>query len=381
MSSKILVKYWRSILCSIVIIVLCFIPGDELSRPEFDVPYLDKIVHFCFYFVLSLTIQYEIKKNIKLKNYLFIFIYAMVLGGLIEVIQETFIVERGGDFFDLIADLLGAVIAFIFYKIKPDSIVVSQNLKKGLKLFIFLSLILLVFVIGYQNLEYNWQWYRVKQYLFVFENGEFIRGLLLDGLLITLKISCLGLLFSLIIGLLSAFARLSSSPMLRAVSWFYVETIRNTPLLIQIFLMYFVIAPVFNISAFLSAVIALSLFEGAYSSEIIRSGILSVPKGQYEAAQSIGLSVPGIYIKVIIPQMLRQTLPMLAGQSVSLVKDSALVSTVSIYDLTMQGQRIVSQTFLTFEIWFTVALCYLVITASLSLFIRQFENRLTYINQ
>ena len=134
------------------------------------------------------------------------------------------------------------------------------------------------------------------------------------------------------------------------------------------------IAPVFNISAFYSAVIALSMFEGAYSSEIIRSGIINIPKGQYEAAQSIGLSVPGIYIKIIIPQMLRQTLPMLAGQGVSLIKDSALVSTISIYDLTMQGQRIVSETFLTFEIWFMVAFCYLIITATLSFVIRLFEN-------
>jgi polar amino acid transport system permease protein len=252
--------------------------------------------------------------------------------------------------------------------------------KKSVKPSIFIVFIVFIFIIGYQNLEYNWQWYRVKPYLFVFEKGEFVRGLLLDGLVITLKISCLGLVFSLIIGLFSALARLSSSPVFRFVSWFYVETIRNTPLLIQIFLMYFVISPVFNISAFFSAVIALSLFEGAYSSEIIRSGILSIPKGQYEAAQSIGLSVPHIYIKVIIPQMLKQTLPMLAGQSVSLVKDSALVSTISIYDLTMQGQRIVSETFLSFEIWFTVALCYLVITASLSLIIRLFEDRLKFIN-
>jgi polar amino acid transport system permease protein len=255
-----------------------------------------------------------------------------------------------------------------------------SNIKKGVKPFLFIVFILIVFAIGYKNLEYNWQWYRVKPYLFAFKNGEFIRGLLLDGLIVTLKISCLGLVFALIIGLVSAFARLSSSPMLRFVSWCYVETIRNTPLLIQIFLMYFVISPIFNISAFFSAVIALSLFEGAYSSEIIRSGILSIPKGQYEAAQSIGLSVPNIYVKVIIPQMLKQTLPMLAGQSVSLVKDSALVSTISIYDLTMQGQRIVSETFLSFEIWFTVALCYLAITASLSFIIRQFENRLKFIN-
>ncbi|MBC2705840.1 MAG: amino acid ABC transporter permease [Desulfobacula sp.] len=252
---------------------------------------------------------------------------------------------------------------------------------KGVKPFIFIFFICLIFIIGYRNLEYNWQWYRVKSFLFIFENGKFTRGLLLEGLFITLKISSISLILSFVIGFLSAFARLSSSPMLRLVSWLYVETIRNTPLLIQIFLIYFVISPVFNISAFLSAVIALSLFEGAYSSEIIRSGIINIPKGQYEAAQSIGLSVPGTYIKVLIPQMLRQTLPMLAGQSVSLIKDSALVSTISIYDLTMQGQRIVSETFLTFEIWFVVALCYLIITAGLSFIIRRFENQLKFINQ
>lgn len=256
-----------------------------------------------------------------------------------------------------------------------------KRVKKGLKPFLFIFFIVIIFIIGYQNLEYNWQWYRIKSYLFVFENGEFTRGLLLDGLLITLKISSISLVFSFILGFLSAFARLSSSPVFKSISWLYVETIRNTPLLIQIFLIYFVISPVFNISAFASAVIALSLFEGAYSSEIIRSGIINIPRGQYEAAQSIGMSVPVIYIKVIIPQMLRQTLPMLAGQSVSLIKDSALVSTISIYDLTMQGQRIVSETFLTFEIWFAVALCYLVITASLSFIIRRFENQVKFINQ
>ena len=246
--------------------------------------------------------------------------------------------------------------------------------KKGIKPYIFILSVFFVFIIGYRNLEYNWQWYRVKDFLFTFDNGEFTKGLLIDGLIITIKISCVSLVLALIIGVLSAFARLSFSPVLKIISWFYVETIRNTPLLIQIFLIYFVIAPVFNISAFYSAVIALSMFEGAYSSEIIRSGIINIPKGQYEAAQSIGLSVPGIYIKINIPQMLRSTLPMLAGQSVSLIKDSALVSTISIYDLTMQGQRIVSETFLTFEIWFIVALCYLIITATLSFLIRQFEN-------
>ncbi|MBU0973588.1 MAG: amino acid ABC transporter permease [Proteobacteria bacterium] len=245
---------------------------------------------------------------------------------------------------------------------------------------VLLGILASVLIVGYQNLAYNWQWYRLPPYFFSIENGRFVRGLLLDGLVITLKISSLGLVLSIVMGVCSAFARLSVFPMLRLTAWVYVETIRNTPLLIQIFLIYFVISPVLDISAFWSAVIALSLFEGAYASEIIRSGIINVPRGQVEAAQSIGLSGFATYIKVIIPQMLRQTLPMLAGQSVSLIKDSALVSTISIYDLTMQGQKIVSETFLTFEIWFAVALCYLSVTASLSFFIRRFEHKMKYIN-
>lgn len=252
---------------------------------------------------------------------------------------------------------------------------------KGVKPFLICAVFFLILFTGYRNLEYNWQWYRVWAYLFTYENGVFTPGILLDGLMITIRISAISLVLSLFIGFLSAFARLSNYPSLRAISWLYVEIVRNTPLLIQIFVIYFVVSPVFNLSAFVSAVIALSLFEGAYSSEIIRSGIINIPKGQFEAAQSIGLTTAQSYLKVIIPQMLRQILPMLAGQSVSLIKDSALVSTISIYDLTMQGQRIVSETFLTFEIWFVVAICYLMITVSLSIVIRWFENHLNFINR
>ncbi|MDT8378130.1 MAG: amino acid ABC transporter permease [Desulfotignum sp.] len=244
---------------------------------------------------------------------------------------------------------------------------------------VFTVVLVLTVVIGYRNLSYNWQWYRVAPYFFSFEQGQFMPGVLLQGVWVTLKISGISLILSLIIGTVSAFARLSPYLSLRGLAWCYVETIRNTPLLIQIFVMYFVISPVLDLSAFTSAVIALSLFEGAYSSEIIRSGIVNIPKGQWEASQSIGLPTSVIYLKVILPQMLRQTLPMLAGQSVSLIKDSALVSTISIYDLTMQGQKIVSETFLTFEIWFVVALCYLSMTATLSFIVRKIESRIRFV--
>ncbi len=229
-----------------------------------------------------------------------------------------------------------------------------------------------------RGVSYHWQWYRAWPYLFSFENGQLSLGLLLQGLLVTLKISGAGLLLALFAGCVTAIARLSSYPVLRFFSLAYVELIRNTPLLIQIFLVYFVISPVIGLSSFASAVIALGLFEGAYSSEIIRSGITNVPKGQIEAAKSLGFTKKHLYLKIIFPQMLPQITPMLAGQLVSLIKDSALVSTISIYDLTMQGQQIVSRTFLTFEIWLLVALCYLIVNAGLSFLIRRIEGKIQF---
>ncbi|MFO7750687.1 MAG: amino acid ABC transporter permease [Desulfobacteraceae bacterium] len=260
----------------------------------------------------------------------------------------------------------------------------SRRVKKRSKKFATLGVVsgglfvLLVLEAVGSSVDYNWQWYRVWPYFFSSGVEGVAPGLLVKGLVVTLKISFLGLVLSIVMGSLSALARLSRFPVLKFLAWTYVELIRNTPLLVQIFVFYFVISPVLGISAFFSAVIALGLFEGAYASEIIRSGIVSIPRGQFEAARSIGLSPKMTYIKIIIPQMLMQTLPMLAGQSVSLVKDSALVSTISIYDLTMQGQKIVSETFLTFEIWFAVAFCYLVVNAGLSLLIRWFENKMKF---
>ncbi len=126
---KLIKKYSFSIFCSISITILCFIPGDTSFQPEFEIPYFDKFVHFCFYFVLSLTIQYEVKNKVKLSNYLLISMYAVVLGGFIELIQENYIIERSGDFFDLLADLSGAIIAFFVYK----SIIFQDSVKHGFK--------------------------------------------------------------------------------------------------------------------------------------------------------------------------------------------------------------------------------------------------------
>ncbi|MFH1091606.1 MAG: amino acid ABC transporter permease [Pseudomonadota bacterium] len=229
---------------------------------------------------------------------------------------------------------------------------------------------------GSEKLGYNWQWYRVPAYLYSLDSGSFVAGPLLKGLSVTLKITVISLFLSLSFGLITALFRLSHSLVAKALARFYVELIRNTPLLTQIFFLYFVLAPVLDLGRFTAAILALSLFEGAYASEIFRAGIASIHKGQWEAAYSLGLSSFQTYRRVILPQAVRRILPPLTGQAVSLVKDSALVSTVAIYELTKQGEIIISETFLTFEVWFTIAAIYLSVTLVLSLAAGFMEKRM-----
>ncbi len=217
-----------------------------------------------------------------------------------------------------------------------------------------------------EKIEYEWDWGSIPEYLVIKSGDGWHFGLLLQGLVITLKISFFGLIGAFIVGLLTALMRRSDSVVARGLASIYLETSRNTPLLIQIFFIYFVFGPVLGFGRFFSAILALSLFDGAYTAEIFRSGIDAVPRGQHEAAKSLGLPFFVTWRYVILPQALRKILPPLTSQSISLVKDSALVSTIAIYDLTLQAQVIIAETYLTFEIWFVVAILYLIITLSLS---------------
>lgn len=242
--------------------------------------------------------------------------------------------------------------------------------------FLLAGLAVWILVLGTREMGYHWQWYRIPRFLFTTDGDAWTAGPLLRGLGVTLEISALSLLCTLILGLTTALFRLSDSFSARAIARGYLELIRNTPLLIQIFFVYFVVAPVLNIGAFASAILALSLFEGAYAAEILRAGIVSLHRGQWEAAHSLGLGAFDTYRDVILPQAIRRVLPPLAGQGISLIKDSSLVSTIAIYELTMQGQRIVAETFLAFEIWFTVAAIYLILTFGLSLVVHMLERRM-----
>lgn len=229
---------------------------------------------------------------------------------------------------------------------------------------------------GAQMMGYSWQWSRVPDYLFFFEDGQWQAAELMQGLIITLKISGLSLVATLSIGLLTALLRLSRSIVGRCLARGYVELIRNTPLLVQIYLLYFVFGPMLGLDRFSTAVLALALFQGAYTAEIFRAGLNSIARGQFEASQSLGLSVYSTYKDVILPQVVQRVLPPLTNEVVSLIKNSSIVSVMAIFDLTTEGRNIVSETAMPFEIWFTVAAIYLMLTLSLSAFATWLEHRI-----
>jgi len=205
---------------------------------------------------------------------------------------------------------------------------------------------------------------------------EWRAGPLVVGLWNTLWISAAASVLGLIIGVVTGLCRVAKNTTLRDLSVIYVELIRGTPLLVQLFIFYFFLGTVLDIDRFVAGICALAVFAGAYVGEIIRAGIQSIPKGQMEAARSLGMNVPQAMVYIILPQAFKRTLPPLAGQFISLIKDSSLVSVIAINDLTKSGREVITSTFATFEIWFIVALLYLVMTFALSQVIAWVERRL-----
>ncbi|MFV3371626.1 amino acid ABC transporter permease [Pseudomonas sp. NY15435] len=201
-------------------------------------------------------------------------------------------------------------------------------------------------------------------------------GPLAWGLWTTVWISFVSGALGLVIGLFTGLCRLSKNPTLHDLSTLYVELVRGTPLLVQIFIFYFFIGTVLNLSREFAGVAALALFTGAYVAEIVRAGVQSIARGQDEAARSLGLNAAQSMRHVILPQAFKRVLPPLAGQFISLVKDTSLVSVIAITELTKSGREAITTSFSTFEIWFCVAALYLVINLPLSHLAGRLERRL-----
>ncbi len=225
------------------------------------------------------------------------------------------------------------------------------------------------FWFSFHRLAYRLQWDAVYRY----------REMFLSGWLTTIVLSASALLLSSLIGFLFALAGRSRLLPLRYLSKIYVEAVRGTPLLVQILIFFYVVADAFGVSnRYLVGILILSFFSGAYISEIIRAGLESISKSQLESARAIGLTRSQTYRFVIFPQALRQTLPPLAGQFVSLIKDSSLLSIISISEFTWNAQAINSRTFSTLESYIPLALGYLALTLPLSIWTRNLERRHAY---
>lgn len=201
--------------------------------------------------------------------------------------------------------------------------------------------------------------------------------ILLQGALITLKIVVISLIFAFIIGLISGLMSVSTNKVLRFISSVYIDLIRGTPLLVQVFFIYFGL-PVFldmRIPAETAGIIAISLNAGAYISEIFRAGIVSISKGQSEAARSLGLNKLQTMRLVILPQATRRMVPAFVNQLIVTIKDTSLLSAIGITELTQSGEIIISTNFRAFEIWGTVGAFYLIIIYILSRISRVLERR------
>jgi polar amino acid transport system permease protein len=227
----------------------------------------------------------------------------------------------------------------------------------------------LVFAFAFHQLTYHWNFGAVWKY----------REKFLQGWLLTIAISLASLVLSTVIGLCFALARRARLVPLRYLSILYVELIRSTPLLVQILVFFYVVADAFGVqNRYVVGVLVLSLFAGAYISEIIRAGIESVGQSQLESARAIGLTRAQTYRYVIFPQAMRQTLPPLAGQFVSLIKDSSLLSIIGISEFTLNAQQINATTYSTLESYLPLAVGYLVLTLPLSLWTKRLEKRMAY---
>ena len=254
------------------------------------------------------------------------------------------------------------------------------------------------------RLDYEWNWAVIPQYLFRFDeqSGKWVPNLLILGLVTTIRLSIWSTLLATLIGVCMGLMRISKHRFRRMIGCAYVALNRNLPPLVMVFIFYFFIGeqimpvlgikecvdtcspvtqqimellfgPVEHLSAFLTAILTLAIYEGAYITEIVRSGVQSVPRGQWEAGKALGFGWWWSMRCIILPQAIRIVLPPLAGQFISTIKDSAIVSVISIQELTFQGMELMAATYLTFEVWITITVMYFCLTFACSLLARKLE--------
>lgn len=207
--------------------------------------------------------------------------------------------------------------------------------------------------------------------------GKFL-PYMVKAAVVTIQLSLVSIIVGLVFGLVIALMRISKIKILSYIGKFYIWIIRGTPMLVQLFLVYFGLPQIgIELSPFISSVIALGMNAAAYIAEIYRGGILSVPSGQMEAAESLGMRYPAIMKKIILPQALRVSVPSLGNQAVSMLKDSSLASLVTVSELMMVSQRFAATNYAFIEFYLVAAGFYLVMTTIFTFILHKIEQRLS----
>lgn len=201
--------------------------------------------------------------------------------------------------------------------------------------------------------------------------------LLIEGAVVTVEITALSVGLGIIIGMFVGVARIGKISFLRGLATVYVDFLRGTPLLVQLFLIYFALPIITGqrIDPFIAAITACSINSGAYIAEIFRAGIQSIDKGQMEAGRSLGMNWIQVMRYIIIPQAFKRVIPPLGNEFIALLKDSSLVSVIGFEELTRRGQLIIARTYGSLEIWTCVAIVYLLMTLSISRLVAYLERR------
>jgi polar amino acid transport system permease protein len=276
----------------------------------------------------------------------------------------------------------------------------------------WLILTILVGIISYValriggTLNYEWRWELIPDYIIRYreDREEWFANLLLQGLFATIRISIYASVLALVLGTILGIARCADNLTVRLLARTYLEILRNIPPVVIIFIFFFFLsqqlidamnlnawsrdiarsdaAPVWEFffgdmrrfTSLISGVIVLAMFEAAFVGEIVRAGIQSVPKGQREAARAIGMS-PGQEMRyIVMPQALRKVVPPMANQFISLIKDSSIISLISVQELTYKTVELVASTRMIFEAWITTAAFYFILCFGLSMLFRRFEK-------
>ncbi len=292
--------------------------------------------------------------------------------------------------------------------IKPPAISQKRGFTPLDAVIVFAVLALIGYVLFRLSfaLNYKWNWSVIVDYLFLYDDQGLRSGVLLHGFYTTIRLSIWGTLLAAVLGIFFGILSISRKLLFRLITRAYVELIRNIPALVLVFIFYFFVSdqimPLLNIdqlneslskrwltlfsflfsppelsSQFISGVITLGLFQGAYITEIVRAGIQSIDTGQWEASKAIGLNKYQQMRCVIFPQAIRRMLPPLGNEFINTIKYSSIVSVISIQELTFQGMQVMASTQVTIEVWLTITAMYLALCLALSMGVGFLEQRLS----